>query len=438
MRIIFFEVRSKTETFLKIANELKNINFKIDIHWVVQNKAFFYKNIKNVHYLNLPSKKDINMDFDDIDYRVKLSDRFMIHFNQNAWYYKDYRNQIERLMMDLKPDCIFGEVGNFFTHYACLIAKQKRIPFFDIESSRYPVGSISFCQYDQWDPIKLRDVSHDEIHIFIKNFLKERPVPDYMNKNKTWRQKLENIKYRAKVLYGYMLGDRFATQNPINNFVARMQVKRQMIRWDDNSISINELTSKNNKILLYPLQLQPELNLEVWGQRYNNQYSLIKKLSESIPEDWVLVLKANPKNYFELNTLNIDILRSIKNIFFLERTVSMREIDKKSSVVVTVTGSVQIERIIMNKPVYILGNTPFLKYSCIQEDIDNIKDWDEAKNFLLTEKQISEVVRYLLEHSVEGMMSEPASNINCLSPNNVKLIASTIEKILVKIKKYES
>src|SRR5690606_21001021 len=122
-----------------------------------------------------------NFSIDDIDRKVMNCDRFPLSFQKESWYYRQYREQIAAILEQVRPTIAFGELGNFFTHYGCLLCKEMEIPFYDAETSRVPNRSFSFFQYDDWAPKKLRSVTHEESADYLSEFSAHRPVPDYMN-----------------------------------------------------------------------------------------------------------------------------------------------------------------------------------------------------------------------------------------------------------------
>lgn len=438
MKILFLEVRSKTKLFHELAKEIKKSRQDVEVHWIIQNRAFRLKKEKNIHTLKYPKIRELlRKNRDSVDIKVSECDRFSLHFNSENWYYTDYRKQLEALFDKIKPDFVFGELGNFFTHYSALISKERKIPFYDIETARFPTGSIGFYQYDEWNPLKLKDVTDQEAENFLLDFQRKKPVPDYMKKPTSTKKDLLRLRtlqilHKLRVLSGYVTGETYCTQNPITNIFEKRQVKEKVKLWEKYAKTLKEVTEQKHKKLLFPLQMQPEFNLEVWGHPYNNQEKIILKIAEKLPSDWKLIIKINPKSYFELNRLNLGKILENKNIILLERPVDMKTLDKYIDIVATVTGTVQIERILTNKPVYIIGNTPFKKYSCIDSSIESLtpEDFYGALNKKLQYSQLLEVSKFLLEYSTAGLMGEPINSIECMKKENIAKISQACIKVL--------
>ncbi|TYC58040.1 hypothetical protein FMN52_16000 [Marinobacter sp. BW6] len=436
MKLMFVEVRSKTKLFESLAHELSDLKPELVLSWLIMNP--FYRPKRGALYeLGFPKIETIeNLKFDRLDEKVISSDRFSIHFNREPWYYPYYRKMIEQAIAQEKPDFIIGELGTFYAHYACLIAKQLSIPFYDIESARFPNGCISIFEYDRWNPVKLQDVSDSQVWDYLKYYETNRPVPDYMGKNtkkisrlkKALLKKLDTL----KVLLGYLSGESFNTQNPLENFVEKKKVISQLRLWDKCRVDLDGLRKINKKVLLYPLQMQPEFNLEVWGAPNNKQLAIIEKLARALPSDWVLLLKANPKPYFEMNRLEISNLYSRGNVYFLDRAVPMADISEMCDLVATVTGTIQIERLLAGKSVYIIGDTPFRDFSVIKSNIDSLSETDiSGVSEYQSDNNVSfKVAKYLLEHAMPGEVSEPVSDPKCLRAANVSRLAHALLRVL--------
>ncbi|MGB7399886.1 hypothetical protein [Castellaniella sp.] len=443
MKIVFLEVRSKTSVYEEIAEEIGRIDDQVEIYWIVQNKLFSKIKSDNIFFLEFPKTSFSKYDkpkLDHLDEEVISADRFHIHFESTCWHYVNYRRQVEDILRKISPDVVFGELGNFFTHYACLWSKKNSIPFYDIESARFPKGCVGVFLYDKWNPVKLRDVKSSDVENFINDFRTLKPVPDYMVRPEDWndllRNKLKLINHKVKLLRGYVSGERYCTQHPIKNILEKIRVRQRLKLWDKASCGIDEVMGKKKKILLYPLQMQPEFNLEVWGRPWSDQQQVIMSLLDKMPDDWVLLIKANPKPYFEMNRIDLMALVGDPKIMFLERGVSMQEIDSCVDIVATVTGTVQIERIINNKPVYIIGDTPFRKFSCIRDGIDWLTgaELDLATRFSLSDDQVRQAARLLLECSAPGIMGEPVSNGSCLERRNIERLTAVVLEVISKHK----
>lgn len=432
-KILIFEVRSKTKFYSRVFEELKKYK-EVDVHWIIQNPEFSTFN-DNEYIIPFPKRKDLSSinSEDDILLDVLAGDRFHIHFGCQGRHYNYYKKEIDIIINKVQPDFILGELGNFFTHIGCLLAQKKGIIFFDIETARYPTGSLGFFIYDEWKPKKVFDVTDQEVDVFLESFLYKKIVPDYMRfvgEKKPIKNRMINLGHKFKILKGWLRGEKYCTQNPLKNIFRKNKIKNKIKKIDHNSVGLDFIKNNEKKILLYPMQMQPEFNIEVWGRPYSDQNSIIMHLIKKLPTDWVLCIKPNPKSYFEVCKLDVDSILLNENAYFVNSRITMKEIDDYIDLVVTVTGTVQIERLLNKKPVYILGGTPFKDFSAINKKIEYLNAKDFMNLYEPSEDDRKAVAKFLLEHSLPGIISEPINNPEIMNDYNVAKVCAAVSKVI--------
>jgi hypothetical protein len=167
---------------------------------------------------------------------------------------------------------------------------------------------------------------------------------------------------------------------------------------------------------MYPMQMQPEANLDVWGYPYRNQTETIRKIAEQLSENEILVVKPNPKAKYELTDDLMALLKSRDNIIVVPLATPMAKVFSKTNLVVVTTGTVAMECIVANKPVVTLVNTlnnkqrncPYL------DDLTKLRQFiDKAKNGEYIKISDAERVAYineLVRTSYEGSPYSTSSN----------------------------
>lgn len=147
---------------------------------------------------------------------------------------------------------------------------------------------------------------------------------------------------------------------------------RKMRKFYD-SISVELDTSK--KCIFYALHFDPEASIMARA-RFSSQLSVIKQLSQSLPEGWVLYVKEHP-DQFKLNKpgwwfylLSIHKYRTkdfykeilkFDNVNLLKYKVKSQDIIKSAEAISTINGSISSEALTFNKPLILFGHqsTPF-------------------------------------------------------------------------------
>ncbi len=422
MKILFIENRHKTFFYEPIAKRL--LTKGNQIYWVIQNKEFipgghFKKYIIPYPKGNFQFKKD-----EEVEDIIKI-DRQINHFRKNdSSYFYYYNEKIKDILNEVQPDIVFGESTAFHELLTILNCKKQNILYLNPTTCRYPVGRFSFYEYDSIVPYHgSKDILNKEESETIINQIVYRTVaPDYMkSKAPSKRIKLSDKITKIK---SYFLGEKYNTPDPLIKFKLEKEKKKLISIWNQNSVM--NLDGVNEFALLYPLQMQPESNLDVWGREYRDQKKLIKMMSEVLPKDCKLIVKPNPKSNYELSKELISFVKENEDIVILHHNVKMDDVLPKVDLVITVTGTIAIECALSNKPVVTLVKTINNKIkSCIY-----INNLDDELNTIITkvkkgdfprinEEEKIEFINNLNQSSYRGKISDPFTDALCITEENI-------------------
>ncbi len=432
-KILFIENRYHTIFWNDIADLLAKDGY--EIFYIVENHIFA-PDRKNVYKIPYPAKRDLKKsailtEFDSI----RRSDRAVNHFGLTSTdHYSYYYKQIEAIIDKVLPDIVFGESTAFHELLTIEICKKKKILYLNPTSCRYPAGRFSFYKYDTLEPYsgsgeELPDAAAMQI---IKEIVYRKVVPDYMKKKKVKiKDRYARFKELGQLTFSYYGKEHYNTPSPFVKYKLEKQRKKNIIRWNIFAGTQRGKIDIPAFKILYPLQMQPEANLDVWGRKYNNQLQIIKKIIRETEDDTYLIIKPNPKSKYELSSDLIDYVQETKRIIPVHHDVMMGEILPEADMVVTVTGTVAMECVWSNKPVVTLlktihnsaGNAVFL------ENLDNLRlyaDMVREKKFpIITDKQKIEFINLITRTSFIGMPYEGITD-----DENMKLCKTAFEKIL--------
>jgi hypothetical protein len=435
MKILFVENRYKTYLWENIARKLDNYGHEIS--WIVQNHAFTPA-ADNVYKIPYPIKKQqeskkYNQSIFDF---IQTTDRIINYFNGNNHHYSYYYKEFSKIIIEVKPDLVIGESTLFHELMIIDICKKNNILYLNPSSTSYPVGRFSFFAYDTKKPFKGSNeiLSNEECDLLIKDINDRKIVPDYMKKVKITDNTYPTVgsmRDKWTIMSSYFRGEIYNTPSPLYKLVQEIKVKNILREWNKLAESNNKKLPNEN-IILYPLQMQPEANLDVWGNHFRDQAKLVKELAAAIPKDWYLVIKTNPKSKYEMSKALLQVVKNTNNIIPLHSTTSMKDIFDLSTMVVTVTGTVAIECILKNKPLGLLGPSivkGFKGCNVLQQpkEINNIILL--MKNNDLTVSNIDDkrnLIKKLVSSSYKGLITDPVSNPNCLMQDNLDLIVQAI------------
>lgn len=406
-KILFLENRLRTYVWQWMADFLEDRGY--EIYWIVENHYYKPKG-KNVFVIPYPKDEDIEkakklgIPKDIFDY-VTFTDRNLYIFDcKNADYYYHYYNQIRDYLLDVLPDLVIGECTQFYELLAISVCKQENILYLHPSTCRYPVDRFSFYQYDTLRPYKgSGDVyPYDEALNLANSIVSRSILPIYMvEPSFSWKRFLETQKDKLIKTYCYYCGEHYCTPSPKKKL--RFNNKRDKLVEKWNALSKNkpwEDAIKHKFVVMYPMHMQPEANLDVWGYPFRNQADTIKKIADQLKDDEILVVKPNPKAKYELTDELLSLLASRDNIVTVPLETPMAIAFGKTGLVVTVTGTIAMECIVSNKPVVTLvktlnnnqRNCPYLN------DLLKLRPFiDKAKNGEFIQISDDERVAYINE-----------------------------------------
>lgn len=434
MKILFIENRHKTFFYEPIAKKLQEEG--IEISWLIQNKEFT-PNLESKKYsIPYPNAKiDIELDT-EIESLIKI-DRQLNHFEKkDSSYFYYYYEKIKQILEEINPDFVFGESTAFHELLTVLNCKRKDILYLNPSTCRYPVGRFSFYKYDTLIPYKgssetLQDNKAEEI---IDQIVHRTTIPDYMKL--ILPSKMTKLNDKAIKVKSYLTGEKYNTPNPFTKFKLENRRKQIIVKWD--SISENMIDQKKNDfIILYPLQMQPEANIDVWGKEYRDQTKLIRNITELLPKNCKLIVKPNPKSKYEISEELISLIAKNEKVMALNHTVKMDDVLPKIDLVITVTGTIAIECILINKPVISLVDTINNKIKNCTYVKSMTKELttviQEVKNNAYPKATNEEKIKFinsLNKSSYQGKVSDPFTDASCILEDNIDKVAVAFRNII--------
>lgn len=376
MKVLFIENRGRTTFWSKMGELLQEDGYSI--FFVVENRSFTPKTQGFKNYI-IPyckyNKEGLDVD-NEIFSKVKRSDRAINHFGiSNNSHYQHYYDKIYEYINDIKPDVVFGESATFYELLTIEICKRFNILYLHPVTCRYPIGRFSFYKYDTLEPFGGcgEFMSIHTATSLVESISNRKIVPDYMKKRTVNFSIIYNrICDLLNHSLNYYRGERYCTPSPFCKILLKRKRKENIARWEE--LVAGRADNSNVKFkILYPLQMQPEANLDVWGGKYNNQVELIREVLNSTSSDVAVIVKPNPKSKYEMSQELIELVESERRIIPISHQTAMAEVFPIANMVLTVTGTIAIESILTNKPVATLVNTLNNKVvNCLW--LENIKE----------------------------------------------------------------
>lgn len=437
MRVLFVENQYKTYFFEAIALKLKEKGYTVS--WIVQNKVFTPKSDFKKYIIPYPKKKDYSkegdVNLDDVIY----SDRNINYFRQsNKGYFYYYFDQIKSIIDDFRPDVVFGESAVFHELLTGKYCKYLGIKYLNPLPCRYPTGRFSFYLYDTLEPYKGSGelLSREKVVSIIDNIVHRKISPDYMKPLEM--NKYERVANRLKKTLGYYVGDKFNTPSPRIKLTIEREKLRFKNEWDN--LSFQTVQQERAFKVLYPLQVQPEENIDVWGRKRRDQLLVIKDIAANLTDDAVLYVKPNPKPKYEVDSDMISYIKDHPKIKMLDHSVSMTDVFNDFDLIITVTGTIAIESILSNKPVVnlIKGLINSVDNCMYLEQLSELpKIIGKVKNNTFPKATLDEKIAFinlLNSTSYEGNVSDILSDKNCVEEQNIETVTKAFIEIMNDLK----
>lgn len=434
MKILFIENRYRTIFWNAIGKALEKE--KYEVFYLVQNPAFCPKE-ENVIIIPYPSgKEDENLSDNDIC--LLKSDRNINYFHhKETSHYIYYRKQIKNILNKLHPDIVFGESTAFHELITIEECKSLKIPYLQPSTCRFPIGRFSFYYYDTLEPFSGSDeiMDNETAKKLINSIVHRSVVPDYMKKQKnTIDNKLKRLSELIKLSKAYYTGEHYNTPNPIVKCKIEKQKKKLITQWDIIAEQKADSLKHSAFNLLYPIQMQPEANLDVWGRKYRNQLETLQQIIKYTPNDVTVIVKPNPKSKYELTEDLLSYIKSEKRIIPVSHATPMSEVLTQTQMVLTVTGTIAIECILSDIPVVTMIKTiNNTVASCIWlESFSQLPLWIEKtqkKEFpIINEQTKIDFINLLNRTSFTGLPYNTA-----MFEDNIDKCMEGFRKILTKI-----
>ena len=239
----------------------------------------------------------------------------------------------------------------------------------EIMKSNY--SSIKKNQFSNRDLIRIKEIKNKII-----NFKNKTPMTEIFkgsnpglnafspNIKNIFPYLIENINKDKEIIYTKISITKKIKANILRFYRKNMS---QILNLYGSS-SLKNLPSRN---VFYAMHFQPEQSTLTQGNWYLNQIALIENISKSLPLNYSLVVKEHPWGRGIRPLWQYKYISNFHNVVFCD--APSKEIIKKTDAVLSITGSILIEAMVLGKPAIMFGSN-FFEYSKLVYKIKNISD----------------------------------------------------------------
>lgn len=439
MRILFVENREKTLFWEKVALSLLAQGNQVG--WIVQNHLFRPSEMPaGTPIYVLPYPKASILFVEDVEAWVRaqhpevITDRGRTFFAAGAAHYDHYKAEIGKVLGEFKPDLVIGESTLFHELITIGLCRAAGVMFVQPMGTRYPRGRFSLLSYDTQVPaIESGDSWTDEqARDLAQRIASGTEVPAYMRvpgRAEKARRKARWALSRGRIWWARLMGERYNTPSIARKYALKQVVERNTARWT----AMQQAPKNAAKTVLYPMQLQPESNIDVWGRPHSDQVELIRDLLSAAPHEYQVAVKANPKAKYELSDELLDLAERDKRVCLLPFKMGMPEALARCVGAVTVTGTVGFEAICGK------GRAISLRHPIIENEFP---DFYAGSPALAVERLINEpnagvgdvelgarLIKRLVNQTFVGRVADPFSAPECIDPKNIAAVSGAVALI---------
>jgi len=443
MRIIFLENQYQTYFWSAIAERMIRDGHQVD--WIVQNPGF-RPTAGTAHILSFPSSGKIAPASDVVFEKLRSQDRNRQHFGGNDAHYQHYFREIRSLLDSLDPAVAFGETTLFHELITAAECEVRGIPYFHPSSNRYPNSRFSFYLYATLVPFagSAEQLSDEEADEIIAAIVDRKTVPIYMQPKPstgTIRNAWCKIADKWSRTVWYWKGERFNTPSPKRKLALERELIENLESWG-RLVKDRGLPERGRFRILFPLQMKPESNLDVWGWPHSNQAALLRDLVAATDATTEILIKLNPHAKYEMSKELLEVARSNQRVIPVASGVSMKALFREADMIFTVTGTVAIEATLSHKPVVTMAHTPLNRFpGCVaMQDVREIRVWvDKVRSGIFPANQKEEdraLMRWLVATSYSGSPSNPRGLNHALEEDHVDKVYAGFVDLLKKLEGY--
>lgn len=344
---------------------------------------------------NLKQYDNNNVNFIKRKYNVDNIDELLFHemhtfcrFNKKKLICKllRYDSFFEKLLSENEIKLICQELGGFVAPLSLYYnAKFKRIDHVFFEPSFFK-GYLFFDKNTLEADLDFSvEVKKDEVS-FVKKYVEESiknksiviPEKDRHHFKDANLSKLINkrniFQLSKKIFYKYITRKK-EEYNAIFNHV-KQNIKRVIRRFFLSKSY--RLPDFSEDFFYFPLHVPIDFALTVRQRKFYDQFLLIDKIKEELPENSKLYIKEHPAAIGAYSVKKLKNLLSSSRVKLIRPDISSYDLIKKSIAVITINSKVGMEALMMGKKVLALGKS----YYSSARDVIAIKDITEIKNIV--------------------------------------------------------
>jgi hypothetical protein len=429
MRVLFVENKHMTRTWDALAPRLQARGH--EVHWLIQNRQYAART-GELHVMPFPKAAE-GLDDPRLE-TIASQDRGVQYFGGQAHHYPHYMRQIEAVLDRVRPDVVIGEPTLFHERLTIEACESRALPYYFPCTMRYPSDRFGFHRgATQRLEHGSGETPNDSRVRELLDLYRARKNPPLFYSQPRGRiaSYAQRLLKDLEAAWGWFRGERFNTPAPWTKLRLERDKRRRLARW--NEIASVSRTRGRFEIL-FPLQMLPESNLELYASDFADQLGVLRKILAVTPPDTTVAVKANPVPRYEITDAWLSFAAAEPRIRLAPLAARMDDLFWTSDLIVTATGSVAIEAFMTRRPfvTFVEGPvTPFAPHSVVlPEDVGLVVEaidqgrWD-------TPDAAVEMLRRQFALSHRGIVADTYNFPEVSAPENLDDLARAFDALAV-------
>lgn len=288
--------------------------------------------------------------------------------------------RLDEFFDSFKPDCVINHVPATFAGYLLyLVSKRRGVPYLNLKSTKIK-NYVTFSESVHEKPqhiYKRYFENMDAGSAFVleqeaKAYLLQAAAAPVQYEGSGIRTAKRNFEGFKKAAIGFLgavrsswkrrhpiIGNDNHNPPPWGTYLHGNLLKGHRGRQSLNIMkrrmkSIEELGQE--KFVFYPLHAEPEITLSVYGRDHQNQVETIRRIAQSLPIGFKLVIKEHPRSLSYHSPSYYKKILEIPNVYFIDPQIRPFSIIQAAQAVIVISGFVGFEALVIGKPVIALGD----------------------------------------------------------------------------------
>lgn len=441
--ICFIANYTKTYTFHETARRLEQYGARV--FWIVVNEpirrylAGHYPSGRilyvNRRFADTPGKKIGEFKINEL----VLGDRVLsLDPDEGRKYLLNIQKPIYEFLEENQITHVFGELTwahEILVRRIVSARQELHCKFFNPHTIRIPNGRFAFFTDEyQYDMFPANDSDRSKV---ASGYSVQKP--DYLALNDRLLMEKRSLAARLAKVKRFITGENIDPDDPtlINRRWTRLKVRlreelnRELYRFT-RRMSLDEINGR--PFVFVALHKQPEASIDVIGRYYEDQYTNIVNVWRIIPDDWLVLIKEHTNAIGDRDLSFYRRLTRLPNIHLVREDIDSHDLIRGSELVLTVSGTVAYEAALMGKPALTLAPVFFNRFpNCRQIGLEDLARAEDIHQLIGSAEagEVDEVDprTWVLQHSFEGVISDPISNPKSTDPENLDKLADAILQV---------